>query len=197
MQLDVPYGYLFDYSQQRGKYWPLDNGKVNKVKHLNIVVSDKTFLKPYGTDTKELFLKLIDGKESDGIRILVMSAEKCQKLNIDFAMRVELNDGFTAMESSNSNYLAYESHEKNAAYAYRANYYKKADSLNSAIITIKRYAKASPEKFNGTVTRCSQGVYLQYYLNFHHYPSPPTLDEVIEINDGIDRLLHSFMVDGL
>ena len=193
MKLDVPYGYLFDYSQERGKYWPTDNNKVKVVDNLTITVADKTFLKPYSQETKELFLKKVDGQENDGIVISIRPSEKCKDIDIDFSMKAGLNESFKSTKSTNSNYLAFENFEKNAAYTYRAKYYNKSNMLNPSIISIDKHAHLAKDRFDGSVTRCSQGLYLHYYLNFNHYSSPPTLDEVLVINNSIDQLINTFI----
>ena len=197
VKLDVPYGYLFDYSQERGKFWPVDNNKVKVIDSLTITVADKTFLKPYSLETKKLFLKKIDGQENDGIVISIRPSERCRKLNIDSAIRVEINSDFSPISSENKDYLAYESYKENATYTYRAKYYKKAGMYDSVMIDIDRYKNFPANKYNGLITRCSQGLFLQYYINFNNYSSPPTLDEVIDINNSIDQLINSFVVNNV
>ncbi len=197
VKLDVPYGYLFDYSQERGKFWPTDNNKVKVIDNLTITVADKTFLKPYNQETKELFLKKVDGQENNGIRILIRPFNECTKINVDSSIRVATGADFRQVASRYKDYLAYENTIENAAYTYRAKYYKKVETVNTVIINIDRHTNLPINKYSGLVTRCSQNLFLQYYINFNNYNSPPTLDEVIDINNSIDQLINTFVVNNV
>lgn len=181
VKLDVPYGYLFEYSRKRGKIWLTEEKERHRMEGLSIMVAEREQLAPYSKNTKHHFFNYVDGTGSDAVSILIRPKERCN-LNIPDSIKSDLSRGYYEIPISNQHYIAYEAKNLGVASPYDAFFYRNDDTEKIVI----NLSKENPG-YSVRVFSCYRDLYVHYYLDYHD-ANPPSSESLILINEKIQSL---------
>ncbi|QMT40976.1 RTX iron-regulated FrpC family protein [Neisseria shayeganii] len=188
VHLDVPYGYLYEYSNKVKQMWLQNNDNRHEIEPLRLMVAEMETLSPYNQKTQHHFKNHDNGTGSDAVSMLIYSGEKCKNLNSLERMKESLNHGYTYMSGLPSGYIGFENNSNPT----RSKDIYFEDENEKTILGIRK--EDHNGKFVVQAFSCRNNLYVHYYLDYEPGNEFP-INDAIQFNQRLNQLIESMIVN--